>query len=187
MGNKMNIGSNNTLTYLKPISFWFKVFNFLVKKQNRTYWEQYKHGNARYFKISLGVNEYNRIVIKEGECVFRAFSIYDVISFFNRMEDTTVEINLDDEVSIEKENKFKEYCKILELVYQNVRFCGGKRKCDNQIIYHFKHGTPNLINFNDKWWYRLITLTNLKMVKLINKRIIKKYHSFDGFIVLNDI
>ncbi len=76
----MNIGSNNALTYLKPISFWFKVFNFLVKKQNRTYSEQYKHGNARYFNI---LSMYITALSSRKETVFSEHSQFMMLSHFS--------------------------------------------------------------------------------------------------------
>lgn len=191
----MLIGSNNTLTYLEPCGYWFKVFKFLGKKQSRDYRDQYTYGGCRYFDFKLTVAKNNRITVRNRCFIYNIFSIYEVMDYLNKMGDTIAHVSLDvtasewvDDTTKTKENKFKDYCRTLETIYENIRFCGGDRIFDGENLYQFKNTSPSVfIAEKESIWYKLASMVSPKITRWLNDKYKKKYSSLHNIILLNHV
>lgn len=191
----MLIGSNNTLTYLEPCNCWLKVFKFLGRKQSRDYRDQYIYGGCRYFDLKLAVTKSNRMTVRNRCFIYNVFSIYEVMDYLNKMGDTIVHISLEitasewiEDTANAKETKFKEYCKILETIYENIRFCGGNRTFDGENLYQFKNSSPSVfVAEKESIWYKLVSMVSPKFTRWLNGKYKKKYSSLHDIMLLNHI
>ena len=191
----MKIGSNNTLTYLEPYGEWFKIFKFVNRKQSRPFDKQYTYGGARYFDIKLIVTNKNRITVRNGSFIYKVFSIFEVLDFFNKMGDTTVHISLDitakewlKDCNHSKELKFKEYCKMLETIYENINFCGGEKTFDGEVLYHFNNENPSVfVAEKESMWYKIVSMVSPRITRWLNNIYKEKYKNLHGIILLNHV
>lgn len=193
----MIIGSNNSLTYLKPSNIWLKVKARLKKCQEVDYEDQYTFWGVRYFDLRLYVNKHNHIIVKNDTHEYTLFSFYQVLDYFDKRGDVVVNVTLDASFSdflnasydsIEK--KFVEACHIIDTIYHNIEFRGGTRKFDDKPLYQFKETT----SFKDievvcpaKWsiTYRIVTKWMPFLIGKFNKRYIDRFNNKHVFLVLN--
>jgi len=147
------IGSHNTMTYLEPKSWFWKIFRFMARCQRKTYKEQYLLYDVRAFDLRLYFDDDGRCWFKHGPVWYKTFSILEILTFFNEMGDCYVRILLEETKSDSKkdnaelaETRFKSICNTIENLFPNVRFLGGERKYDWKNLYQFKyekeHGWP---------------------------------------------
>ena len=193
----MNIGSNNSLTYLKPCNTWFKIFKQYGKCQDRDCETQYIFHGVRLFDFKLFVDKKNHIIIKNGNCQYPMFSFYETLDFLNKKGDAVVLISLERQSEYMTENmlksierKFIEICQVIENIYEDIGFCGGYRQSDKSKIYSFtweeQHGLPIMINPSE--WsrlYRFVTMWCPSFIGKLNKKYIDKYENEHGFLLLN--
>lgn len=196
----MILGSNNSLTYLEPLQWWLKIFKVFGKCQSLNYEDQYKYGGVRLFDIKVSVNDLsNHIIIKNGIYQYIPFSLYEILSFFNRQGDVVVMINLDETFEEymsnrheDIERKFKEYCKVIESIYENIMFCGGRRLFDGYTLYKFtwenKNDMPRLIYHEEQSRiYKFLSNRLPILSSIFNRKLIKKYENEHGYLMLNFI
>jgi len=190
----MLIGSNNSLSYLMPNNFWYKIFRRFNKCQSKSIKKQYIYGGARFFDIKLDVDENSHITIKNQKFEYNAFSLYEAFDFLNDMGDAMVHISFDGDrtKSTEcaykgKEEKFIYFCKQIEFIYENIRFCGGERTSDGGILYTFKNATPNVCNpTNDYLIYKIASFLSPRWTKKLNEELLETYKGCD-YILLNHV
>jgi hypothetical protein len=193
----MLIGSNNSLTYLKPFGFFDKLKQRLVKCQEIPYDEQYTFWSVRYFDFRLYVNNHRHIIIKNCSDEYTIFSFYEALDYFEKKSDVvvnfTLDASLDDYMSSNYagiENKFLEVCNIVNTIYHNIEFRGGTRKFDGKVIYEFKkRDLPyKLTDVNPSSWskaYRFVTRWCPYFIRWFNRMYINRYKDKHVFLVLN--
>jgi hypothetical protein len=189
----MKIGSNNSLTYLEPSSWWLKIFKIFIRHQRRDYEYQYKYCGVRYFDIRVSYDKNNRMVLKDRNNTYKVFSMYEIFDFFNKFCDVTVSLTLDE--SLEERmwenndrlsDRFKETCRIVETIYPCINFCGGYRRYDNKKLYRFDNDTPHIIDVDEQSkFYSIVTRFFPFMRKRLNNKYIEKFKFEEGFLVLN--
>lgn len=190
----MLIGSNNSLTYLRPSSWWSKIFRWSNKCQSANFQEQYDYCGVRLFDLRLYADEHCHIIAKHGNTKYTIFSLYEILSYLDKKKDVTVKLTFEatewdiisDMEYIRIEEKFINTCNILETIYPNIKYIGGRRAYDNKKLYCFeyeeKNGTPNIIDMaNNIWLYRVFPILS----SLRNRRNIRKYEKKDEFLLLN--
>ena len=190
----MLIGSNNSLTYLRPSSWWSKIFKWFGRCQSSTYIEQYEYCGVRLFDLKLYADEHCHIIIKNGKYKYSIFSLFEILNYLNKKGDATVNISFDaslDDVTSDVEydrieDKFLHMCKIIETVYPNIQFLGGRRTYDKKVMYLFENervnGIPIIINKSyNSWIYKAFPV----LIGIKNRRNIKKYEKEDCFLLLN--
>lgn len=191
----MLLGSNNSMTYLSPSTWWAKIFGFIGKCQRISFEDQYTYQGVRLFDIRIyKPHNSNHMVIKNGNVYYNTFSLFNVFDLFNKMEDVTVRLTLD--ISLNErlsdaynsiQVKFVEYCNMIETIYPSIKFIGGRRRYDGKRLYHFKYekenGTPFIIEGFDEfsWIDRLFPF----IPAMKNKKLIEKYKDEHGFLMLN--
>lgn len=195
----MLVGSNNSLTYLEPSSPWFKVFKYIWRCQTIDFKRQYTNGGVRLFDIKLSVDSYNHIIVKNGIFSYSVFSLYDVFDFLNKQGDVIVHISFNvngdeccDNRYYSMERKFMEYCKIIETIYDDIRFYGGERLFDGKVIYTFEKETlnpkPLVFNVaNYSFAYRIASIISPRLTRKMNKKYKEKYWKLHGFLLLNHV
>ena len=192
--NKMLIGSNNSLTYLRPSSWWSRVFKWFGECQSSTYIQQYEYCGVRLFDLRLYADEHCHIIVRNRNFRYSIFSLYEILSYFNKKGDVTVRISfeatlfdlINDSEYSRIEEKFVQICKIIESIYPNINYFGGYRSYDNKVLYKFRHeaenGAPNIIDITvNSWLYRKLPILS----SIRNRYHIKKYEKEDGFLLLN--
>lgn len=188
--NKMLIGSNNSLTYLRPSSWWSRVFKWFGECQSSTYIEQYEYCGVRLFDLRLYANKHCHIIARNGNFRYSIFSLNEILSYFNKKGDVTVRISfeatfsdlINDSEYSRIEEKFVQICKIIESIYPNINYFGGYRSYDNKVLYKFRYeaenGAPNIIDKSGNSWLPILSCFK-------NRYYIKKYEKEDGFLLLN--
>jgi hypothetical protein len=182
------------MTYLRPSSWWSKIFKWFGRYQSVSYDEQYIYYGVRLFDFKLYTDKHYHIIIKNGSFRYNLFSFYDILKFFNDREDVTLRITLDTSLN-EKlnaseynkvERRFGEMCKVIENIYPNIRYIGGYRKYDKKVLYNFEweqmYGTPTIIDgTSNSLIYRLFPI----LATYSNRKKIRKYKNKDCFLLLN--
>lgn len=155
-------GSHNTMTYLKPDKFIFKLFKFMYQCQDKNLKKQYDEG-IRCFDL--------RVKWKKDKWIFAHGYYYssdtDLISVLNNLnawavmnqEKIYVRILLEaskyDKIT---EDKFADLCRNLKSKYsEHLIFFEGRRKYDWNILYDFGF-YPNVIQYTgsmQKWWGKI--------------------------------
>ena len=185
----MKIGSNNSLTYLEPSSWWLKIFNKITRHQRKDYQFQYFYCCVRYFDIRVTSDIKGHIVLNNGSNL----PIYEVLEFLERYGDVTVRITLDESLdkynygaSSSLENKFKNTCKVAETIYKGINFVGGYRIYDKKQIYQFKGEELNIIDVDkESIFYSVVSRLFPFMRKRLNNKYIDKFKYDDGILLLN--
>ena len=194
----MKIGSNNSLTYLEPSSWWFKIFKWFYRHQELPCDVQYTLWGVRMFDFRLYADKHNHIAAKNGKCIYPLSTLYETLDYFNKREDVVVLITLDssldeyvkspDTPSIEA--KFKNTCKVLETIYKHIGFCGGYRKFDKKVLYKFDwekyNGMPAIIS-PSRWssFYRFVVNWCPFLIKKFNNLYINRYNWNEGYLMLD--
>jgi hypothetical protein len=185
----MKIGSNNSLTYLEPSSWWLKILNKITRHQRKDYQFQYFYCRVRYFDIRVSADMKGHIVLNNG-C---NLPMYEVLEFLERYGDVTVCITLDESLdkynygaSNSLENKFKNTCKVAETIYKGINFVGGYRIYDKKQIYKFKGEELNVIDLDkESLFYSIVSRLFPFMRKKLNNKYIDKFKYNDGILLLN--
>lgn len=187
----MLIGSNNTLTYLEPSSWWFKVFRWLGRHQEIPYDVQYTFYGVRMYDLRLYFDENRRIVARNGSYIYPLKRFYEMLDFFDKQGDVTVLITLNTTLVDENiDKKFANVCNILNSIYKNIWLCGGYRKFDKEVLYEFdwerKNKLPKLI-CPAEWSvsYRFVRKWCPFLIKRFNKMYIERYKDIQGFLMLD--
>ena len=193
----MKIGSNNSLTYLKPLcSWWLKIFRFFGKRQDIDYKDQYILYGIRVFDFRLYIDKHDRIGVKNGSYKYPLFSFYEILNFLNRKGDATVIISLDVSKYEYLMNvnmgriveKFIEKCRIISTIYEHIAFCGGYRQFDKKVIYNFRNKVSDIICAEDlSRKYKLISIFCPNLLRKMNKKYIEQYKDSNDIILLNYI
>jgi hypothetical protein len=139
------IGSHDSMTYL-PCKKWFlKPFKFMARCQSVSIQEQYDKYEVRMFDLRIKFHE-NEPYFAHGEMMFKG-NVYDVLKWINTKENLHVRIILEenfDNHNDDDEELFMQFCENIENIYKNIRFFGGNRKYDWEVIYKFKNEDPTL-------------------------------------------
>lgn len=196
----MLIGSNNSLTYLKPSNIFSRLKHWFTKSQEIPYDEQYTFWGIRYFDLGLYVTKDNQLLIRDIGYKQSLSSLYQILDFFEKRGDVILNITFDasftDQMSSnyqKKQDKFKEICHVIDNIYHNIIFVGGSRNFDGKVIYEFKKRENNYASFElispSKWSpvYRFVSNWLPFLIGGLNKKYIEKFKDKHVFLVLNYI
>ena len=95
----MELGSHNTMSYLKPLKWWMWVGRFMAKCQKISYSEQYEAG-VRYFDLRISFPKhkdgvYGTPVFSHGLMDFKGVTPSEVLEFLNSKDDVYCRIILE--------------------------------------------------------------------------------------------
>lgn len=143
----MEIGTHNSMTYLKPKKWYMYPFRFIAKCQSLAIDEQYRRG-IRLFDIRISYDKNNNPEFRHGSMAFKG-EVYRILDWLNCQKDPIrVRLILEEK----KESTVKETLFIKDIihfkeVYKNITFYEGRRKFD---------------------WKKLVDLPDLEVIQLIS-------------------
>ena len=138
------IGTHQSLTYAKPLQWYFKPFHFVAKCQERDYKEQYKLG-VRLFDIRIKPYK-GTWRVAHGSMIFD-IDLYEVLRYLNSKGDCIIQISL--EYNKEPKNSdviiesfIKEVQNLINS-YPNIKFFGFGTKWNWNKVYSYQN-EPNI-------------------------------------------
>lgn len=131
----MKLASHNTLTYLKPKYWVFRILRFIARCQSKTLEEQYYNYGIRFFDFRISYDKYNNIIFKHGLVEYKSDkSLFDYLDWLeSKGEKIIVRIFLEEFKDSSNESRFKHLCEYLENAYLNIKFCGGCYRTGKQV------------------------------------------------------
>lgn len=124
----MEIGTHNSMTYLKPKKWYLYPFQFLAKCQNKTIEQQYSEG-IRLFDIRISYTKNKEIEFRHGLMAFKG-NVYKTLRYLNsKNTPTKIRILLEtSKTDKEKEAMFIFDVKSFQQLFPNLTFYEGRRK-----------------------------------------------------------
>ena len=142
------IASHNSLTYLRPVKWWMRLFNFMSKCQNKTIKEQYEDYKVRMFDLRVDFDKNNNLLVKHGLAVYN-FSTKEMMGILNYLNNKkgvkyvniTLECSFAESIKLQdwKRRYFTSFCRFIEGNFTKIRFIGGDVKYSWNRLYHFKN------------------------------------------------
>lgn len=196
------IGSHNSLTYLPVRQWYYKPFKFVAKCQSKSIYEQFCDYGVRVFDIRVRFKN-GEPIVAHGPIEFKC-DVLDYIEQINNLADKVFFLNqpvyvrliLESNKEMKDQSKqqllFYEFCEYCLANYKNIRFFGGNRKYDWEVVYEFETKDPVLIDKyssttnifggkKDSWTAKLDDFWPWLYAKLYNK---KNYAKYTGIEVL---
>jgi hypothetical protein len=194
----MQIGSNNSFSYLSHDGWWNILTKWFSQYQTKDYKKQYLIYGIRTFDVGLAVNKQGRLVLRYDGNTYNFTHLYEAFDYFNKQGDVRVNVFLDEsfEERMNDNNeeiirKFKEFCHNLEFMFPDIIFYGGYRKFDMKQIYTFNKKEDDeieIVNINDvSKFYSIVTRVFPFMRKRLNDKYKKKYEGKRVILLLNYI
>lgn len=143
----MELGTHNSMTYLKPKKWYMCLFQFVARCQSLNIKEQFEKG-IRLFDIRIAYTESEEPEFRHGAIAYKG-NVYATLDWLNR-QNVPVKIRILLEVS--KESNLKELLFIKDIrnfqtIFSNLSFYEGRRKYD---------------------WKQLLDLPTLKVTQLVS-------------------
>lgn len=146
----MNLGSHNTMTYLRPKVFWQRLLPFIGRCQSVDYKVQHSLGSVGY-DLRLFWDSDGQLEYRHGFLRFSADNIDEVLSYAesnNIIVRVLLEVRSYNKGLIgnidELRSRFKAYCYEIEEKYPSILFFGGQESGSGEKLYTFKNDTGNL-------------------------------------------
>lgn len=138
----MNLGTHNSMTYLKPKHWYLYPFRFIAQCQSLTLEEQYNQG-VRHFDLRVYYTKDGTPEFKHGMMTYKG----DVLHYLKWLNDRPEPVYCKFWLETKKNNPqqeqwFKFDCEFFEERYTNIRFYGGKNK-KGDTLYQFKNNEPD--------------------------------------------
>lgn len=143
----MEIGTHNSMTYLKPKRWYLYPFRFIARCQSLAIDEQYKRG-IRLFDIRISYDKDNNSEFRHGSMAFKG-DVYKTLEWLNNQsEPVKIRILLEEnKESLTKEVLFVKDIAQFKREFTNLTFYEGRRKFD---------------------WKKVATLPDLEVIQLVS-------------------
>lgn len=181
----MIIGSHDTMTYLKPKKWYLYPFQFIARCQSKPIQEQYEKYGVRYFDLRVRFDKNGKTEFAHGLISYKG-NVYDVLNYLNNQNEEIqvrllLEITKEDE---QQEAMFIDFCKWIEVYYDNLKFHNGRRKYDWKVVYKFKNEEPSLDQkVSSMTWKIWDDWFPYLYAKIMNKKNIKKGTDKDCLLI----
>lgn len=143
--HKYRLGSHNTMSYLPPRKWYFKLLAFTAQCQSKTIQEQYAKYGVKLFDLRFRFNKKGEVHFAHGAVEYtgsKAF-IFGILDYLNSLKGITVIVRYENKEG-EFEEEFREWCKYLENTFTNVKWTGGTNKWKGKLVYKFKAPFPSV-------------------------------------------
>ena len=159
------LGSHNTMSYLRPKTWWGRLFRFVAQCQSKTLAEQWNAG-VRYFDLRIGYESSWNAEFRHGAVAFQLHSFDKKTKTQKGFDDVEDVLQWLDEKAVasgekvwvrlllEKEREsrvpgacveqFCTDCERWERKYPNLLFHCGRRKSDWKQLYDFGVEEPTM-------------------------------------------
>lgn len=143
----MEIGTHNSMTYLKPKKWYLYPFRFIARCQSLPIDCQYRQG-VRLFDIRISYDKDNNLEFRHGSMAFKG-DVYKILDWINcQKESSKIRIILEEsKSSITKETLFIRDITYFREHFKNLTFYEGRRKFD---------------------WKKIADLPDLEVVQLVS-------------------
>lgn len=132
----MELGTHNSMTYLKPKKWYLYPFQFIAKCQNKTIEEQYEKYNVRLFDIRITYDKKGIPEFRHGSMAYKG-DVYSILKYINSKEEPVKIRILLEESHYNPTNEclfVKDICRF-QALYPHLTFYEGRRKYDwKQIV-----------------------------------------------------
>lgn len=178
----MNIGTHNSMTYLKPKKWYLYPFRFMARCQSVDIKRQYELG-ARMFDIRISFDKYGYVEFRHGSMAFKGDvqSVFDYLNSKGAYVRLLLESRRDNPL---QEARFFQFCRTAEEYWSNITFFCGRAKHNWKTIYKFKEGDIDIIQkvssmtgtILDDWcpWF---------YAKVMNKENIANHNTDDWLLI----
>lgn len=190
----MMFGSHNTFSYAKPKHWFMYPFAFMARCQRIDWKKQYILHNIRVFDLRVWFDKDGFVQVRHGLMLYKLKlkDINEMLSYFNKKGDCYVRVILESVKWTHTKHReefaekcFKNFCNNLVTGFPHIRFFGGNRKYDWNIIHRFPNppitvidkysSTTSLFN-SDNHYLRIIDdWIPILYAKLRNKKNVDKY------------
>ena len=145
----MTPATHNSMTFLKPVKWYYKIFRFMVQCQSLDILDQIKQG-VKLFDLRIVFDENSQPHFAHGLVDFDEEHTSDIWTVEHTLETLNMFSLVDSKsggsgfhVRILNERntnyeKFKEFCQHIETTYTHLNFFGGINKKDWKCLYQFK-------------------------------------------------
>ena len=149
------LGSHNTMSYLRPKTWWGRLFRFMVQCQSKTLAEQWE-ARVRYFDLRIGYDSDWNAEFRHGAIAFRFGSFNDVEDVLQWLEEKATAsgeevwvrllLEKDRESSVPGTcvEQFCIDCERWERIFPHLLFHCGRRKSDWRQLYDFAVKEPSM-------------------------------------------
>lgn len=149
----MRIGSHNTMSYLRPATWWGRLLRFTAQCQGKNIYDQFELG-VRTFDLRVVFDKKTgEPHFAHGLITYESADVYGILDYLNmqaisdklRKEDEPIYIRILNERNKDYD-RFVSFCSGIEKEYKSLRFFGGHNKKDWRRLYTFKNPDPSLID-----------------------------------------
>lgn len=134
------IGTHQSLTYAKPLQWYYKPFHFIARCQKRDYKEQYDLG-VKLFDIRIKPYK-GTWHVAHGNMIFD-IDLYEVLRFLNEKKDCIVQLSLEYNKEPKDSNTIVEAfireSQNLVDSYSNIKFFGFGTKWNWNKVYSYQN------------------------------------------------
>lgn len=126
----MELGTHNSMTYLKPKKWYLYPFQFIARCQNKTIEEQYEKG-IRLFDFRITYDKNNIPEFRHGLMAYKG-NVYKILECLNSKKDSIkIRIILEEsKANISNETLFIKDIHRFKTLYPYLTFYEGRRKFD---------------------------------------------------------
>ena len=139
------LGSHDTMTYSSVRKWWMKLIKFTGKCQEVSIKDQYEKYGIRMFDLRITFDG-GQPVFAHGIFQFKP-DVFETLKWIESHPGLYVRIILEENNEVKgiaDEEKFINFCKVIEDAFPNTIFFGGQRKYDWNVIYNFKNQYPSI-------------------------------------------
>lgn len=179
----MELGTHNSMTYLKPKKWYLYPFQFIARCQSLSIEEQYNKG-IRLFDIRISYDKNHNPEFRHGLIAYKR-DVWNTLHWLNKQgEAIKIRIILEEgKPNAINEISFVKDIRNFQIAFNNLIFFEGRRKFDwKQLIELPSLSVIQLISSmqDSKMWPKLYA-------KTYNKENYKKYFTSDNIILLDFI
>lgn len=136
--------AHNSWSYLSPKKWWMKPFAFMARCQKASIFEQYNVYDVRCFDLRVRFNKKGEMVIAHGFCQFDIDydTLMNHLSFMNDKECVVRvlhEARNKYQYTKESLEKFREFCKSMEIRFPNIKFYCGRNLYNWEVDYKYEY------------------------------------------------
>jgi hypothetical protein len=134
------------MTYLKPLKWWKRPFNFIAKTQSKTIYEQYEAG-ARVFDLRIVITYdkaefYDEPLFAHGSMEYKSPKVDEILAWLNSRDETVYVRFLMERYDKDGQQDFIYLMEQYEKTYTNIVFWEAKDKKTWVDLYKFSGKLP---------------------------------------------
>jgi hypothetical protein len=142
------LGSHNTMSYLTPKNWFYRLFAFTARCQTKTIYDQVEKYGVRLVDLRFRFDKKGNVCFAHGIMEYKGDKkfILDVLSYLNLYKGFPVRVLCENKDKWAEEH-FMKWCEFIEKQYPNIKFFGGRNKWTWKLVYDF----GNDVDMEDKY------------------------------------